>query len=180
MQKIVLSQKTLGVIVDRLRKVTSGIYHFTEREDVNPLRCITWGKAFPEECTTCADVKPHWLLKSPEELTNRSPGDLGFPLIHMAFDAESATYFVEGDVFYFKGNTIIVNNTHGTNIKIRDCRNVVTKITCLKKFKDLNDHELSAIQERKDFAIESYQRNLEMMEMDMMRDFDDDIAFGDY
>jgi len=168
MQKIVLSQNTLGVVIDRLRKVTSGIYSYFKEEDVNPLRFKSWSDPIMQDCTACAKITPHCFIKRNYSFLDVKLGDPGFPLIHMAFNAEYATVFVEGDVFYFKGNTIIVNNTSGTHIKIRECLNIVTKITCHKKRRDLDEYDLFTIQERKDYAEASAREWERIMEEDMV------------
>lgn len=174
MQKIVLTQKTLGTIIDRLRNVTSGFYRFYETTDVNPLRCRTWGEPILSDRTAYAGITVHHVLKDRFSGFEEKFGKPGYPLIHFAFDAECGYYFSEGDTFFFKGNMVIVNSTHKTDVKIRKCQNIVTKIVCRKRSKDLTSEELEVIRNNKDIAELSVQAWEEHMSDELERQFSDD------
>ena len=151
MQKIILTEKTMGVVIDRLRKVTSGFYNIVDAKNVHPLRCKSWQDSGLADRTACADIKVHWMFRDVKHpiVSDRKKNEPGFPMIHMAFDAECAMCFSYGDVFYFKGNQIIINQTAGSMINCEECRNIVTKIVVTKYLKNMTSNDFDFVQQEK-------------------------------
>jgi Zn-finger protein len=151
MQKIILTEKTVGTIIDRLRKLTSGFYNLSDAKNVNPLRCKSWKDSGLGDRAACADITVHWMFKETKHpiVSGRKKNEAGFPLIHMAFDAECAMCFSYGDVFYFKGNKIIINQTAGAMIDCQECTNIVTKIVVTKYLKNMTADDFDFVQQGK-------------------------------
>lgn len=166
MKKVILTKRTMGVVIDRLRNVTSGIYRIDSKKDTKPLRCKIWDDFIMVNKTACAEISPHWMMNN-RNWDGKTPDDPGFPLIFMAIDAEHFQTFEVGNVFYFKGNSVIINNTSDLDLRIWKCRNIVKKITCIKRFKDLNMEEIISIQKQKEWAEESAREFERIVEMDM-------------
>ncbi len=167
MQKIILTEKTLGVIIDRLRKLTSGYYDFLNAQDVHPLKCKSWKSSGLSDRAQCAKITVHWIFKDEEHPVAIGKKDKpGCSMIHMAFDAECAAAFGYGDEFYFKGNTLIINQTAGSWVKCMKAKNYLTKIVCKKRLKHLSTEELKHIQLAKEEAKRSKELWLETMEND--------------
>lgn len=171
MKRIVLNYNTLKTIMRRLRKITSGFYTLHQVQDVNPLTCYDWGESFPTERTAMADISKHSLIDDQLGRHSKDKNAKGFPIIHMAIDAECGEGFCIGDVFFFDEddeNTVIINQKHGSFVKSMDAQNVVIKLTAIKRWHQLTEAEKKEIQAMKRFAEESLEvwRRLDDKEME--------------
>lgn len=166
MQKIILTERTLGTVIDRLRKLTAGFYVVSDAHNIHPLRCKSWRDSGLGDRTACADITVHWMFKDTKHpiISGRRKDKVGFPLIHMAFDAECAMCFGFGDVFYFKGNTVLINQTAGSMIECCEVGNIATKIVVKKWHKNMTSADMDFVEHGKQCAEHSVQMWNEMVD----------------
>lgn len=101
MKKIELNQETIGLIMDRLQKAVAGKFRWGREYDQKPLQI----KKF--ECgKICAigKITKHRDLEERKPLVKHKSC-----LLHIFVNKAAQMYYSFGDVFYFKGNQILID-----------------------------------------------------------------------
>ena len=98
MEKIVLTEKTLGLIKDRLSKFMKTPILEQNQFDQKPLKVKGWGE-FQNQIYLSGKVTIHPFFKKDKNEN---------VMIHVRYNKTDAGCYYKGDVFYFKGNVIIV------------------------------------------------------------------------
>ena len=112
MEKIILTEKTIGNIINRLKKFMENhvfksqlLYDIKPSKARHPALCKKerLGKDYSiGRYYMNAKVTRHWFSKMERD---RNPT----PLIHVHFHKDAGDYYSEGDVFYFYGSMILVD-----------------------------------------------------------------------
>ncbi len=105
MQKIVLSQATLGLLIGRLKNFFAGDVIENEYDDtLSPAKVAKLPFNFTADSWSIAMVTRHWMMNDTLRVRKGRPR----PMIHVSHSEDCATFFKEGDEFYFFGNRNIV------------------------------------------------------------------------
>lgn len=117
MQKIELTPNTLGTVMDRLQRATSGKFSWEWHNNQKPLQVK---KKDYQRSVAEAKVSIHLNYQGEEKL---NPIKHKTCLLHLFVSATSAMYYTFGDVFYFKGKQVIIDRKGQYDI------NCITKST---------------------------------------------------
>ena len=136
MQKIELTPKTVGKIIDRLQKMTQGLFTSCFFYDQKPLRGRN--NVYGPDLRGMAKVSVHSASK--EILV---PEKHKTPLIHLFISQVKMNYYTFGDVFYFKGNQVIIDRKgqYDVNSAVFDNFRHVEKITFVKSKKQMSEED---------------------------------------
>lgn len=106
MQKIVLSQATLGLLIGRLKNFFAGDVTENRYDDtLSPAKVAKLPFNYlTNDWWSIAMVTRHWMMNDTSRVRKGEPR----PMIHVSHTVAWATFFKEGDEFYFFGNRNIV------------------------------------------------------------------------
>jgi hypothetical protein len=105
MQKIILSEKTLGLLIGRLKNFFAGEVIEVEHDNtISPKDILRLPVNFGAPDWWIAMVGSHLMLNDTLRVRDGEPR----AMIHVSNTESWATFFKEGDEFYFSGNRDIV------------------------------------------------------------------------
>ncbi len=126
MQKIILSDKVLGLLIGRLKNFFAGEVVETEHEDsVLPKKVAGLPINLDVSDWWIAMVSSHWMLNDTLRVRRGEPR----PMIHVSNTESWATFFREGDEFYFFGTRTIVVRRVNSSTKWDDQGNNIPTIS---------------------------------------------------
>jgi len=148
MQKIILTEKTVGTVMDRLGKIVSSPFRTTHDWDRNPLKKSAFKQErYRNDVFREAKVTKHWMSKD-----KRRKKQL---LIHIDFlDGMHMNAFEEGDIFYFfGGNKLIIRRLNDVIAKTLDHNHVAYII--LRE--DISESDLVNFESDRSFELSMYE-----------------------
>lgn len=187
MQKIILTKKTMGTIINKMKKMLDTAFEGYHGYDLNVLSITT------SEMDECGDirngqlyctgvlfesnVKTHWMYKEPEKhmWDHRGRKDITqVPMIHMKYGHNGGDCFYHGDVFYFfGGNKILVDKRNIEQFRCFEKYDRIFSIFIRKNEFNTRDEKEKwnrRIESEKEFAKRYEQQYWEDVERDMARE----------
>lgn len=171
MQKIILSDKTLGLLIGRLKNFFAGDVVENEYDDtLSPTKVAKLPFNFLTDHWWIAMVTRHWMMNDTLRVRKGEPR----PMIHVSHTADCATFFKEGDEFYFFGNrNIVVRRVNSSTVWDAEGNNIptVSRFVLVRSRRKLHRNEFDIKNQNLE---EIHQWNL--MEEDNFQELDVDVS----
>jgi hypothetical protein len=150
MQKIELTPATIGIIKDRLQKATAGQFLWGHEKNQSPQKVK---KPIYEKLEAEGDVTLHWSFRNLKK--GEVPKKYKTSLLHLFVTATCQNYYSFGDIFYFKGNVILIDRRGQYDINCSAFRGVfrsVERIVIVKSARRLTSADKNKAAEQRHFA----------------------------
>jgi len=177
MQKIILSDKTLGLLIGWLKNFFAGDVVEVEHDDsISPKDLVRLPAKLEVSDWWIAMVTRHWMMNDPLRVRKGQPRTM----IHVSHTEACATFFKEGDEFYFFGTrNIVVRRVNSSTEWDNEGKNIPTLSRFILKrtrheMTD-QDHEIKIQQ-----LEGSFQFNRDFEEQTMRLDMEEMFGIGRY
>lgn len=172
MQKVVLSQATLGLLIGRLKNFFAGDVVENEYDNtLSPTKVAKLPFNFLKDRWWIAMVKRHWMMNDKLRVSDGAPR----PMIHVSHAVDCATFFKEGDEFYFFGNrNIVVRRVNSSTVWDVKGNNIptISRFVLTRSRHKISSHEIGI---KNQDLEDAHQWNL-MVEEDNFQELDHDIS----